>query len=101
MAGFFLPLPGFLPFFFPFFLPFWTLLTPGLLASAFAPRDVLVVASGALGEVGRVFEECFGNAAAVVVADETTYEVAGRAVEAQLRAKGRAVRPAVAGTRSR
>ncbi|MBA2449644.1 MAG: iron-containing alcohol dehydrogenase, partial [Chloroflexi bacterium] len=40
---------------------------------------------------GRVFEECFGDRAAVVVADETTFAIAGLTVDRALRASGRVV----------
>jgi glycerol-1-phosphate dehydrogenase [NAD(P)+] len=53
-------------------------------------RAVLVEA-GALRSAERVFAECFGAAAAVVVADETTWAVAGEAIDGALRAAGREV----------
>ena len=40
----------------------------------------LVVGPGVLGETGRVFREQFSGARAIVVADETTYALAGRTV---------------------
>jgi glycerol-1-phosphate dehydrogenase [NAD(P)+] len=54
-------------------------------------RETRAVALGqdALSEVGSIFHQCFGTGqAAVVVADSTTYDVAGRCVEASLRAAG-------------
>jgi glycerol-1-phosphate dehydrogenase [NAD(P)+] len=51
----------------------------------------VVVEKGALAAVADVFAECFGDAAAVVVADETTMEIAGAAVDEALRAAGRDV----------
>ncbi|HEX2911517.1 MAG TPA: sn-glycerol-1-phosphate dehydrogenase [Chloroflexia bacterium] len=44
----------------------------------------LIIESGALGQVGTVFKEAFGDKKAVVVADTITFEVAGRAVQARL-----------------
>jgi glycerol-1-phosphate dehydrogenase [NAD(P)+] len=49
----------------------------------------VVVEAGALAAVDRVFAECFGDAAAIVVADETTMAVAGAAVDDALRTAGR------------
>jgi glycerol-1-phosphate dehydrogenase [NAD(P)+] len=64
------------------------------LANATDTRAV-VVEAGALRLAERVFAECFGReAAAVVVADETTWAVAGKAVEEALRRAGRDVRDA-------
>src|SRR4051794_27100227 len=51
----------------------------------------VVVEAGALATVERVFAECFGDAAAVVIADETTMALAGAAVDDALRAAGRDV----------
>ena len=48
----------------------------------------VVVEAGALASVAAAFEQGFGGRPAVVVADETTFEVAGRAVHARLRAAG-------------
>ncbi len=55
----------------------------------------IVARAGALAETGRVFGELFGGEKAVVVADETTYAVAGAAVERSLRAAGHDVDPAI------
>src|SRR3954469_8357387 len=64
------------------------------LANATDTRAVLVEA-GALRSAAGVFAECFAReAAAVVVADETTWAVAGEAVHDALRAAGRDVRDA-------
>ena len=54
----------------------------------------VVVRRGALEALGECVAAC-GGRAAQVVADETTYEIAGRAAEAALRAHGLALRPAV------
>jgi glycerol-1-phosphate dehydrogenase [NAD(P)+] len=51
----------------------------------------VVIDAGALDAVEPVFAECFGDGAAVVVADETTWSVAGEAVQGALRAGGRDV----------
>src|SRR4051794_38629323 len=51
----------------------------------------VVVEAGALAAVERVFAECFGDTAAVVIADETTMALAGAAVDDALRAAGRDV----------
>src|SRR4051795_12684173 len=51
----------------------------------------VVVEAGALATVERVFAECFGDAAPVVIADETTMALAGAAVDDALRAAGRDV----------
>src|SRR5689334_14916791 len=59
----------------------------GALALATDTRRV-VVARGALEAVVDVFAATFGRRPAVVVADETTYGVAGRAVDRRLRDAG-------------
>ncbi|MCW5851555.1 MAG: iron-containing alcohol dehydrogenase [Anaerolineae bacterium] len=51
----------------------------------------LVIEAAALGAVAAAFGQGFGEKAAVVVADETTFEVAGRAVHERLVAAGRKV----------
>src|SRR4051812_45371316 len=48
----------------------------------------LVVGSGVLCEVGRVFAEQFPGSRAVVVADEQTFALAGRAVAESFAAAG-------------
>jgi glycerol-1-phosphate dehydrogenase [NAD(P)+] len=53
-------------------------------------REVLLGA-GVLGEVGAVFERAFGDRAAVVIADETTFEVAGKRAGQLLADGGRAL----------
>ncbi len=55
-----------------------------------AARDTqrLVVGRGVLRETGSLFASLFPNQAAVVVADESTYAVAGRPVEESLAAAG-------------
>lgn len=64
------------------------------LADAKDTRAV-VIGRDAVASVSRVFTEQFGTSPAVVVADETTYEVAGRRAEERLRAAGLTVLPAV------
>ncbi len=49
---------------------------------------LLRIGAGALSEAADVFERGFGNRAAVVVADTTTFEIAGRAVHDRLREAG-------------
>jgi glycerol-1-phosphate dehydrogenase [NAD(P)+] len=51
----------------------------------------VTVARDALAMTGRMFEECFGDRAAVVVADKTTFAIAGLTVDRALRASGRVV----------
>lgn len=51
----------------------------------------LVIGPGALAAAADTFGRCFEDAAAVVVADENTWAVAGRAVDERLRAAGRPV----------
>lgn len=53
----------------------------------------LVIGSGVLSQVGEMFKRQFGCASAVIVADKTTYEVAGRRVEVALRALNIEVQP--------
>jgi glycerol-1-phosphate dehydrogenase [NAD(P)+] len=65
-------------------------LLEGALRQATDTRAV-TVAQDALAMMGRVFEECFGDRAAVVVADETTFAIAGRSVDQALRASPRVV----------
>lgn len=50
--------------------------------------DRVVIEKGALGQVGEVFEGCFGAVPAVIVADERTFEVAREEVERSLKAAG-------------
>jgi glycerol-1-phosphate dehydrogenase [NAD(P)+] len=57
------------------------------LAAATETR-LLAVEKGALGETAAVFERAFGSQAAIIVADTTTFEVAGRRVYDQLRQAG-------------
>src|SRR3954470_12853464 len=53
----------------------------------------VVIEAGALAATPRVLAECFGDdAPAAVVADETTFALAGAAVDAALRGAGREVR---------
>jgi glycerol-1-phosphate dehydrogenase [NAD(P)+] len=49
----------------------------------------VVIGAGALTRVAGVFEECFGGARAVVVADENEFGVAGWEVQRLLEASGR------------
>jgi glycerol-1-phosphate dehydrogenase [NAD(P)+] len=51
----------------------------------------LTLARDALRSTDEAFASCFGRRPAVVVADEITFEIAGRTVDATLRASGRAV----------
>ena len=44
--------------------------------------------TGALNEVGKVLEQAFGQQSAVIVADDNTYAVAGKAVSDRLRSNG-------------
>ncbi|MBL8095854.1 MAG: sn-glycerol-1-phosphate dehydrogenase [Anaerolineales bacterium] len=57
------------------------------LAEASDTRLVLI-AAGALASVPSAFAECFGAATAVLVADETTFDLAGRDLQARLAAAG-------------
>ena len=49
----------------------------------------VVVAEGALASVAEVFEKCFGESPAAIVADENTWAVAGEEVQERLQASGR------------
>jgi len=51
----------------------------------------VVIGAGALAAVDETFAQCCGAQAAVVVADDNTFAVAGHAVEQRLRAGGRTV----------
>jgi glycerol-1-phosphate dehydrogenase [NAD(P)+] len=51
----------------------------------------VVIGPGALAAVDATFAECFADQPAVVIADDNTFAVAGRAVDARLRAAGRRV----------
>ncbi|HEU4329169.1 MAG TPA: iron-containing alcohol dehydrogenase, partial [Roseiflexaceae bacterium] len=51
----------------------------------------LLIGEGALLGVDDAFARCFGDEPAVVIADENTWAVAGRAVVERLRAAGRAL----------
>jgi len=55
----------------------------------------VVLGAGALGALDETFGQCFGNAPALVVADENTYAVAGRAVHERLSAAGRSAAPPI------
>jgi len=48
----------------------------------------LLIGTGVLNDVGNVLEEAFGQQPAVVVADDNTYAVAGKAVDDRLRSAG-------------
>ena len=48
----------------------------------------LLIGTGALNEVGKLLEQAFGQQSAVVVADDNTYAVAGKAVYDRLRSSG-------------
>ena len=50
----------------------------------------VVIGAGAIGSVGEVFGRSFGERPAVVVADATTWRVAGEQVQRRLEAAGRA-----------
>jgi len=69
-------------------------LVDAALAAATDTR-ILTVEAGALTSVGATYVATFGSRAAVVVADVTTWEVAGREVDARLRAAGVLVAPPV------
>lgn len=64
------------------------------LASASDTRRI-VARPGAIADVASVFGEVFGPQPAIVVADETTYTVAGAAVERSLRSSRQEVRPPI------
>lgn len=51
----------------------------------------LRIGTGILNDVGKVFEQAFGQQPAVVVADDNTFAVAGKAVYERLRSSGRMV----------
>lgn len=51
----------------------------------------VLIGTGALAAVADVMAECFGDQAAVVVADDTTWQVAGEQVQEHLRTAGRTV----------
>jgi glycerol-1-phosphate dehydrogenase [NAD(P)+] len=51
----------------------------------------VLIDTGALTAVDEIFAQCFDTQAAVVVADDNTFTVAGRAVDRRLRAAGRTV----------
>jgi glycerol-1-phosphate dehydrogenase [NAD(P)+] len=53
----------------------------------------VVIGPGALGSVGKVFGRSFGERPAVVVADATTWRVAGERVQRELAAAGRPTEP--------
>jgi glycerol-1-phosphate dehydrogenase [NAD(P)+] len=61
------------------------------LAAASETRQ-LILAAGAIERSAQAFRATFGDCAAVVVADPTTWEVAGRRVDALLRQAGLAIR---------
>ena len=51
----------------------------------------LTIGAGVLSSVDAAFDQCFGAQSAVVVADETTFAIAGQAVDRHLRDAGRPV----------
>ena len=51
----------------------------------------LTIGAGVLASVDAAFDQCFGAQSAVVVADETTFAIAGQAVDRHLRDAGRPV----------
>ena len=53
----------------------------------------VTIATGALASVADLFDQSFGDAAAVVVADEKTFEVAGKDVQQHLEPAGREPAP--------
>jgi glycerol-1-phosphate dehydrogenase [NAD(P)+] len=55
----------------------------------------VVIDTGALDAVEDTFAQCFGHAPTVVIADENTFAVAGRAVHERLGAAGRALEPPI------
>jgi len=50
--------------------------------------EVVMIGAGALASVGNLFSETFGEQPAVVVADDNTFEAAGRGAKASLEAAG-------------
>ncbi|HCI79317.1 MAG TPA: sn-glycerol-1-phosphate dehydrogenase, partial [Ktedonobacter sp.] len=48
----------------------------------------LRIGTGILNDVGNVFEQAFGQQPAVIVADDNTYAIAGKAVYERLHASG-------------
>ena len=48
----------------------------------------VVIGEGAIGQAGQVFKDLFGPVQAVVVADERTFELAGKQVSSALAAAG-------------
>jgi glycerol-1-phosphate dehydrogenase [NAD(P)+] len=61
--------------------------------AAASDTRIVVVRPGALASAGSVFRNAFAGGEAIIVADETTYEIAGRALERSLAAGGRTVCP--------
>ena len=52
---------------------------------------IVVISSGALAGVAHMLAKCFGDRAAILIADENTYAAAGSVVKQQLDAAGRQV----------
>ena len=48
----------------------------------------IVAGRGVISQTGRVFTDCFGDAHAIIVADQNTWAAAGDAVQASLEAAG-------------
>ena len=55
----------------------------------------VTIQAGALAAVDATFAQCFENRPAVVVADATTYRVAGQQVEQRMAAAGRKLEPPI------
>ena len=50
--------------------------------------DVVIMGHNVLGETGRVFKKLFGDAKAIIIADENTWAVAGEQTKASFKANG-------------
>ena len=57
----------------------------------------LLIGTGILNDVGNVLEQAFGQQPAVVVADDNTYAIAGKALCERLRSTGCPTEPAEIG----
>ena len=53
----------------------------------------IVAGRGVISQTGRVFTDCFGDAHAIIVADQNTWAAAGDAVQASLEAAGVTLEP--------
>ena len=59
--------------------------------------EAIVTGRGVVDQTGQVFRDTFGQATAIIVADENTYAVAGEQVKASLTAAGIDQAEAIAG----